>query len=284
MLFRSANEKYIGDSLSQKTYATDFPYRKVKNTGERDKYYTENTHPAIIDPVTFQKVNALMKRKGMYSIGGGRVYPLTLKIICADCGTPFLRRQGKSGHVVWVCRKHDKSADACGMGRIPENEIYAAFVRMYHTLKENTGIIITPAIRQIEELNNTLQRDDPAMLEINQAIAQATEQSYNISKLQTAGLLDQDVYAMKLNHINATLAKLRADRRRHLQNEDLTATLDALQDLEDTIKNGPTKLMGFDETLFEQMVERIIVESTTSIRFQLHGGLELRERLSEVTR
>lgn len=44
-----SNEKYVGDSLCQKTYtANTFPFVKKTNHGEVDQYYIENTHPAII--------------------------------------------------------------------------------------------------------------------------------------------------------------------------------------------------------------------------------------------
>ena len=35
---------------------------------------------------------------------------------------------------------------------------------------------------------------------------------------------------------------------------------------------------GFDEELFERLVEKIIAESQNRIRFRLYGGLELTEQ------
>ena len=42
--------------------------------------------------------------------------------------------------------------------------------------------------------------------------------------------------------------------------------------------------MEFDEGLFLSLVERIVVESQTCIRFRLQGGIELTERLKETRR
>ena len=39
------------------------------------------------------------------------------------------------------------------MGRIPETEIYTAFVRMYNKLKFHEGIILKPALAQLHDLN-----------------------------------------------------------------------------------------------------------------------------------
>lgn len=58
------NEKYIGDSLCQKTYTVNtFPFVSRLNKGETDQFYVENTHPAIMDREVFEKVQALMRKK-----------------------------------------------------------------------------------------------------------------------------------------------------------------------------------------------------------------------------
>lgn len=53
------NERYMGDALLQKKYTTDtLPFKKVKNRGERPKYYVENANPAIVSRETYtDKIN-----------------------------------------------------------------------------------------------------------------------------------------------------------------------------------------------------------------------------------
>ena len=284
VLYTLTNEKYMGDSLCQKTFTTAFPFTQRQNHGEADQYYIENTHPAIITKGTFEKVQELLRQKSNRQKIPRQIYPLSRKVYCGQCGTPFARRVGKSGLVVWVCRKHDKGASKCTMGRIPESALYAAFAGMYNKLKQNAGIVLQPALKQLEELKDALQRDDPAMLAVNRAIAQASEQSHRVSQLQAAGLLDADACAAKFNEINARLTQLRAERRRLLKNEDIDDAIDALQRTADLIQCGPERLEGFDEGLFHDLVERIVVESQTCVRFCLRGGLELTEQLREVRR
>ena len=284
VLYTLTNEKYMGDSLCQKTFTTAFPFTQRQNHGEADQYYIENTHPAIITKGTFEKVQELLRQKSNRQKIPRQIYPLSRKVYCGQCGTPFARRVGKSGLVVWVCRKHDKGASKCTMGRIPESALYAAFVGMYNKLKQNAGIVLLPALKQMEELRDALQRDDPAMLAVNRAIAQASEQSHRVSQLQAAGLLDADACAAKFNEINARLTQLRAERRRLLKNEDIDDAIDALQRTADLIQCGPERLEGFGEGLFHDLVERIVVESQTCVRFWLRGGLELTEQLREVRR
>lgn len=280
-----SNEKYIGDSLCQKTFTTNaFPFFRKLNQGETDQYYIENTHPAIVTRETFQKVQYLMKRRAERRSVPQQESPLSRKITCGACGTPYMRRISKSGLVTWVCRKHDRKATNCLNGRVSETEFYTAFVRMYNKLKLHEGIVLQPVLNQLDDLNTALQRDNPAMLEVNRAIAQATEQSYNISKLRAGGLLDADACAAKLTAISAQLTQLRAKRRRILQNDDIEETVETIRQTVEMVRNGPDILESFDETMFASLIERIIVDSRSGVRFRLKGGIELAEQLGEAAR
>ena len=51
------NEKYKGDTLLQKTVTEDFMTgKKIKNTGQRNRYYIKDSHPAIVSAEVFNKV------------------------------------------------------------------------------------------------------------------------------------------------------------------------------------------------------------------------------------
>ena len=276
------NEKYIGEARCQKTYSCGFPFTQKQNHGERPQYYVENTHPAIIDRDTFEKVQELMRKKAQKEKKRRAKSPFASKIVCQNCGTVFVRRCNKNGYVTWSCRTHDSNAAACPVGRIPETEIQTAFLRMYRKLKRNVGIILTPAIEQLNTLNGILQQQNPKMLTVNRAIAEMTEESHKISALRADGLLDADVCAARMNAISAKLTQLRGERRRLTENEALDEAMSALRRLEQTILNGPEELDSFDEELFESLVEKMITESQTCIRIRLYGGLELTERM-EVT-
>ena len=273
------NEKYIGDSLCQKSYTCDFPFVRKQNNGEQMQYYIENTHPAIIEKETFEKVQALLQRKAARAKTRRRKSPLTMKIFCGNCGTPFLRRQGTNGATYWVCRKHNQSASSCPIGRIPEPEIYAAFLRLYRKLKCNADIILKPVMEQMNILNAILQQNNPKMLAINLAIAETTEESHKISTLRANGLLDADASAVRMNAISAKLTQLRGQRRRLAENEVMDDVADALRKVYQTVLDGPEEPDDLDDGLLEGIVEKITAESQSTLRFHLYGGLELTERL-----
>ena len=84
------NEKYKGDALLQKTYTVDFLSKTVKkNNGEITQYYIQNSHPAVIDPDTFELVQNEIKRRRPNRRHLHRSSPFTAKIICGECGAYY---------------------------------------------------------------------------------------------------------------------------------------------------------------------------------------------------
>lgn len=58
------NEKYVGNVLLQKTYATDvFSGKRVKNRGELPRYLIEQHHPAIVSKELFEVANKTTKQQ-----------------------------------------------------------------------------------------------------------------------------------------------------------------------------------------------------------------------------
>lgn len=92
------NEKYMGDTLFLKTFNADpLTKRRIKNTGQREQYYAENTHPAIIDKATWLCVQLELQRQEQYCIDH-RLHtyhrsciknPLSSRIVCSICGRTF---------------------------------------------------------------------------------------------------------------------------------------------------------------------------------------------------
>ena len=81
------NEKYKGDALLQKTFTVDFLQKKVKkNEGEVPKYYVEQSHEAIIDPIEFELVQQEIARRTAIGKRYSGQSILSARIICGDCG------------------------------------------------------------------------------------------------------------------------------------------------------------------------------------------------------
>ena len=119
------NEKYKGDTLLQKTITEDFMTgKKIKNTGQRNRYYIKDSHPAIVSAEVFDKVQEEMaKRARFVSNEYGTLetsvnkynskYLLGNLFVCGDCGVPY-RRRTERGKIVWRCATRiEKGRQAC---------------------------------------------------------------------------------------------------------------------------------------------------------------------------
>ncbi|MEG0126188.1 MAG: recombinase family protein, partial [Clostridia bacterium] len=67
------SEVYRGDVLTNKSYRVDYlSTRLMKNEGQRDQYYIEDHHAAIIDKATFEQVGELIRQGALRTKDRGK--------------------------------------------------------------------------------------------------------------------------------------------------------------------------------------------------------------------
>lgn len=130
------NEKYKGDALLQKTYTADFLTKSVrKNHGEVPQYYIKDSHPAIVDPETFDLVQKEMERRRPNRHKLHRSSPFTAKIICGDCGGYYGRKvwhsNSKHRKCIWRCNQKYEAETVCSTPNMDEFVLEAAFVEAF---------------------------------------------------------------------------------------------------------------------------------------------------------
>ena len=270
------NEKYIGDSLWQKNYNTSMPYRKVRNKGELEKYYINNTHEAIITREEFEKVQELIEQRKHSNKDLIKNYPLSKKVYCGECGSLFKRRL-KNEKSYWICREHYYNAENCRTKPILEQVFYTAFMTMYNKLKANYSVIFTPMLTQLQELKNKKYGSNKQYIEINKAIAQLKEQTHVLARLKTKGFLDENKYIEQITEINAKIEKLNREVRKIVRCDDEDEMIEQIKEIASIIENGTDLMTEFDDVMFESLIEKIIVKNQTEFEFNLIGGLKFTE-------
>ena len=60
--------------------------------------------------------------------------------------------------------------------------------------------------------------------------------------------------------------------------------MESTLDLQDVIRDGPDFLDAFEEELFCELIDKVIVDSNTRIRFRLKNGMELPESIRRTAR
>lgn len=280
-----ANEKYTGNSLWQKYYTTDtLPYHCLLNQGQKVAYYVENTHPPIISMSEYEAVQLLMSQRGqLIAPVHNTPFPLRKKVYCGNCGTVF-RRKAVRKIVNWVCMGHDKRGNEfCKVTQIPEEEIHAAFLRLYHKLKLHGELILTQMLLDLQAVRNRRMLWSIDVIELNQRIAGITDQNRRLAEMNQYGLVDSDIFISKTNKLAEQLRAAKLEKER-LIGADNDETIPKTRELLEILETMPEFLPAFDGEIFCELVHKVIAESNDRIAFRLKNSLELAEPIERTMR
>jgi DNA invertase Pin-like site-specific DNA recombinase len=279
------NEKYTGDIILQKTY-TDFQFNKRTNNGEKNKYLIENHHEAIISHEVFETVEAALsqraKEKGIEKNNNKyqNRYSFSGKIICSECGSTFKRRIHSCGarkYVAWCCSRHLKQITECSMQFIRDEDIKTAFVTMMNKLIYGRKIILKPLLDTLREMgkSDNLSR----IQELEKLIEKKAEQNELLVKLMAKGYLEPALFNRESNELQMELENYVEQKEALIQ--AVNGELSKVQEVSNLMKftNKAEMIDSFDDQLFTEYVERIVVFSRTEIGFMLKCGITLRERI-----
>ncbi|MFI3255505.1 MAG: recombinase family protein [Eubacteriales bacterium] len=273
------NEKYKGDCLWQKKFNQDIlPYKQVKNEGDLPQYYVKETHESIIPEIQYELVNLLLKERGKNVVTLRHTSPLSQKIRCSNCGAVYRYRKTRN-KIYWVCRTHDESAKNCKGQRIPEEKIHRAFVNLYNKLRNNYKEILVPLQEGLEELQIQGARHSEEIQEINQRIAEISEQNLNLSGLMAQGILDSALFIPQIDALKVEMDKLKWQKKRLVGKLTSDDSPDKLSEVIAFLERSPKTISKFEGEFFDEMVENILAFDKEKITFVLYGGLKLEERL-----
>lgn len=204
------------------------------NRGERPMYFVRNSNPAIITQEMFDQAAQLRSsRRNEIRNMGAR--PFAKKLSCGCCGSLF-RSKRIDNTWYWVCRKHEESNTLCEMPSVPENEIKAAFQRLYYNLKHNTAVLDFYA-KHLILVRNRQMLWSPAAIELNKEISDILDQSHTLSLLNRQGVVDSDIFITKNNQLAEQLRKAKQQKEK-LYNLEHDQVIDQTQQLLETLLNN----------------------------------------------
>lgn len=290
-----SNERYKGDAILNKTYIEDCISKKVKiNNGERPKYYVENNHPAIIDAVTFARVQEELARRtskpkvkqqgtkteqGRYS----SKYALTELLVCGECKTPYRRCTWTvkgTKKIVWRCiSRLDFGKKYCKHSpTIEESVLHEAIMNaIMRTAQQNTDVLRT--LKTHIGMGLDISDTEDTSLDIQIQIAEidaefktmldaiSTDNAESFNEQRAKELMDEK------SRLQGQLTQI-ADRKQ--KRENAKTRLDEIYAILDGLKNHP---MEYDDKLVRQIIECVVVESKEQIKVVFIGGLEITEQL-----
>lgn len=267
------NEKYIGDALLQKTYTTDFLNKtRVKNNGLMPQYYVEGNHEAIIPKEIYMRVQEeLVRRRVVKTSANGKKRSYSCNhcfsqiVICGECGELFRRihwnnRGCKS--IVWRCISRLESTGL---------ECHARTVN--ETVLEN---VVLSAINELLGDKSGYQE------QLQQNIAEAIRSSSTVTDEidEKLAALQQELLQKANNKESYDAVADEILRLRDLKQQNAMDTsardeqIRRINELQDFIRQQPTHLTGFDETLVKRWIKQITVWDDR-ITVELKSGVNI---------
>ena len=273
------NERYAGNALLQKRYTTDtLPFCLKKNRGERPQYFVEDINEAIVSQKIFDKAQALRRER---RVAQGQMHNKVSQHMRCSCGSPIRAKQVRD-RWYWVCCWHDER-HTCPLMPIPEEEVEQAFLRLYYRLKHYGIDVLTQLISDLYAARTGSLLWSENIVEINKQISDIASQERLLTQLKQQGSVDPDIFISRGNLLAERRRELKLQKERILRSEE-DHTIQQTQDLLDVLESGPDWLDDFDEQLFSDLVEKIVVVDNEKLCFRLLNGLEVTEKIERTQR
>ena len=278
------NEKYKGAALLQKSFTVDFLQKKTKvNEGEVPQYYVENSHPAIIDPEEWEKVQlelARRKNSGKRTLCGS---PFSGKIICGDCGGIYGSKVWHSNsqyrRTIWQCNGKFKGEKKCTTPHLYEDDIKDKFIEALSRLLSDREAVLADGRLILSELSDNAAID----AECDELYDEMDILSGHISKCVTENAIkvtNQEEYISHYNSLVERYEKLQSrcyslqkkKERRLIQADRLSGFMFAVKEL-DLLQ------LEFNERLWQMTVENVTMYGDGRLVFCFKNGSDVEVRL-----
>lgn len=279
------NEKYKGCAILQKKFTVDFLSKKMKvNEGEVPQYIVEQSHPAIIDPDQWEKVQTEMEVRKSRGRHHNCLSPFSAKIVCGNCGEYYgpkvWHSTDKYRRVIWQCNGKFKGEHRCGTPHLYEEDIKRLFLQAVANLTEAREVLMETCQMLLDEYLNTEKIDaECAALETELEIV--SELTRKLIAENATTVIQQDEYNRRYDAM-AQRYRDAEDRAQQLQRQKVTRRFQA-----DVIESFMNEIRAFDDSLPVQysdrlwlnLIDRVMVYEDGRLVFRFKNGTEITETL-----
>ena len=284
------NSIYEGELIMQKTYTTEsFPFIKKKNNGEMPMYAIKENHQPIITEEQAKRVQEIYGyRRIEVGVDGSdkyeNRYAFSSKIICKECGSIFRRQKIYIGKpyekIQWCCITHIRDSKQCQMKAVREDIIKHSYLTMWNKLVSNYVDILNPLLESLKKLRVS-EEQEIQIFELNNKIKELIEQSKILSRIVQKGYIDSAVFMEKKNILNIQIMECKKKRDLILDNNGFESEIEGTNKLIQLIKYNPNILEKYQEEIFINAVDKILIGKNGEITFRLINRLELTENIEK---
>ena len=280
------NEKYKGSALLQKKFTVDFLQKKMKvNEGEVPQYYVEHSHPAIIHPEEWEKVQLeLARRKNSTRRTNGRS-PFSGKIVCGDCGEIFGAKvwhsTDKYRRTIWQCNGKFQGDHKCQTPHLYEEDLKRYFiVALSELLSDREALLedgrvilheMTDCAAIDAQIDTILQKLDDLSAQLRQCVAENASQ-----------IVDQAAYLTRYSALATEYESLQAQHEKlQVQKEKRQIQAEVLNSFLSEISKPDILPLSFSDALWHATVDHVTVHMDGQLVFHFKNGAEQEVNICE---
>lgn len=287
------NEKYAGDILYQKTYRVDGISKQTKvNRGERNKYLVKNSHPAIIDRDTFQRVQSefakritkkIVSDSSITNIGRySGTYVLSELLVCDDCGGKYRRKYKKKKDGIyhyWRCNSRLESGDKyCDNSKGLEEKqlqraICGALSKVIAQQEEGYAVMKSHILYAVSG-----EEKSEELYAVEKSIRDEENHINELIDLSISSGSNSEKYEMAIKESSKMISVLKEERERiliFLQNNESAKT--ELERLDKYLRENQAVVDEFDEAVIYRTIDCIRVTKDAKLIICIKGGIEITE-------
>ena len=278
------NEKYKGAALLQKRFTVDFLQKKMKiNEGEVPQYYVENSHPPIIQPDEWDRVQTEFQRRKAVGKNHNCTRLFSAQIICGDCGefygSKVWHSNSKYRRVIWQCNGKFKGDEKCRTPHLYDSDIQRLFLSAVSKLfAERETILETCRLMQSALTGNTaIDSECEEILREMDVVAGlircCVEENATLAVDQTDYQTRYTGYVNRYESLKNRYAQLQLQREeREAEAIRIGGFMFELRELEELP-------IAFDEKLWNELVDHVTVYADERLFFRFKNGSEITEQL-----
>lgn len=256
-------------------------------------YLIQNNHPAIVDRETYNAVQTEVARRSALHSPSKKVptgqscytskYALSDRVYCGECGTRYKRttwaKNGKK-KIVWRCvSRLDYGKKYChNSPTMDEDRLQKAILAAINSAMSEKKVLIHKIAGAMEiELLPELD-SEMSLGEIN---ARLTELEHDFQKMLARAADDgnYEAYTERFKAIAEEIAGLKEKRNAIEAHRAGIKTDLRIRQAIDIMKNSPSEITEWDESLIRQLVDWVKILSADDILVCLRGGIEIRQRM-----
>ena len=147
---------------------------------------------------------------------------------------------------------------------------------MWNKLVSNYTLILTPLLESLKNLRTNKEQEEE-IEKLNNIIMELTEQSHILSRVVQKGYMDFAVFIEKQNALNIEIEETKKKRNSLLDSNGFEKEIAGTERILEIIRHNPDLMDDYDENLFANTVDKILIGSNRAITFRLINNLELTE-------